>query len=350
MKAGEPIWQFQFSDPWWLVLPLVVVLLLFIIRLLFSNKIYFQLPHGLVYWQRSYYHPNTGLLARLINSRPAGFKQTRPVYKLLLWLGVCFISLALARPEWIREQWQQPVSYRDIVFVVDTSVSMMQRDYLADNQRVDRMSLLKGVLNRFINRLPDDNVSIIVYADDAYTLFPLTRDHDFARNMLARINTGLAGRSSALGKAIARAVYEIEQSAASQRLLILFTDATRLTGSIDTSVATEMARQAGIRIYTVGIGARTSDAAEETYAGLIYAPADVRRLQAIAQHTNGRFYWAGDTNTLNNAIQDINKLEAKAERVRTVKISEPLYQWPLLLAILCLSALQFSRLRNQSGR
>jgi Ca-activated chloride channel family protein len=341
--------QFQLSDPLWLLLPVVVFILLIFMRLFFTGKVYFQLPDVLSSWQRSYYHPKAKLIAQLLKAQVSGLKKTRLSHKLLLWLGICFLSLALARPEWIREQWQQPVSYRDIVFVVDTSVSMLQRDYLANDQRVDRMTLLKGVLNRFITRLPDDNVSIIVYADEAYTLFPLTQDHDFARAMLARIKTGLAGRSSALGNAIARAIHEIEQSTSQQRMLILFTDATRLTGNIDISVATEMARQSGIRIYTVAIGARSSEAAEETYAGLIYAPADIDRLQAIANHTNGRFYWAGDTKTLNNAIQDINKLEAQVERVKTIKISEPLYQWPLLFAVLCLTALQLSRFRKQAA-
>ncbi len=349
MNLAEQTWQFQFAQWYWLWLPLLLLLAFFLIKWLGSGRIQWQLPDALVSLNRPYYHPAYELLKNITDSRIASeqgyFKHMRMI---LVWLFIILCCIALARPEWIRQQWQQPDQYRDIVFVVDTSVSMTQRDYLLDGERVDRMTLLKGVLSRFITQLRGDNVSIVVYADAVYTLVPLTRDHELAKTMLARINTGLAGRTSALGNALAQAVYEAQQSANQQRVLVLFTDATRLTGEVEVDVATEMARQAGLRIYTVAIGARTDEASEKQLAGLIYDPADIRKLEAIARHSGGKFYWAGDTRTLGTAIKDIEQAESRKDKPQVQILRQPLYQWPLLLALIIFSMLQFLNLRQKA--
>ncbi len=342
-------WQFQFSQWPWLLLPLVLFVLYVIVRLLRRNSVHLHFPDALLSIRQRYYHPHYALLKKISLSkvmRQSGFATgLRP---LLVWLFICLCSVALARPEWVRQQLQDPEQYRDIVFVVDTSISMMQRDYLLQGQRVDRMTLLKGILSRFIDQLRGDNVSIVVYADAVYTLVPLTADHELAKTMLARIHTGMAGRTSAMGNALAQAVHEAQQSTNRQRVLVLFTDATRVTGKINADVATEMARQAGLRVYTVAIGARTYEAAEQQLSGLIYDPADIRKMEAIAQHTGGKFYWAGDTHTLGNAIKDIEHAERAQKKPRILYLRQPLYQWPLLLAVIVLSLLQILHLRQQA--
>jgi Ca-activated chloride channel family protein len=151
-----------------------------------------------------------------------------------------------------------------------------------------------------------------------------------------------------MGNALAQAVYEAQQSSNRQRVLVLFTDATRLTGKINADVATEMARQAGLPVYTVAIGARTYEASEKRLSGLIYDPADIQKMKAIAQHTGGKFYWAGDTRTLGNAIKDIEQAERRQEKPRMLYLRQPLYQWPLLLAVVVFSLLQFVNLRQQA--
>jgi len=349
MSLAEQDWQFQFAQWYWLWLPAILLLVFLIIKWLGSGRVQWQLPGALVSLHRPYYHPDYDLLKIIADKKmaaePGYFKRMRV---LLVWLFISLCCIALARPEWIRQQWQQPDQYRDIVFVVDTSVSMMQRDYLLEGERVDRMTLLKGVLARFITQLRGDNISIVVYADSVYTLVPLTRDHELAKTMLARVKTGLAGRTSALGNALAQAVHEAQQSGNQQRVLVLFTDATRLTGEINVDVATEMARQAGLRIYTVAIGARTYEASEKQVAGLIYAPADIHKLEAIASHSGGKFYWAGDTRTLGAAIKDIEQAESRKDKPQVQTLRQPLYHWPLLLALILFSLIQLLNLRQKA--
>lgn len=341
-------WQFQFAHWPWLLLPLLLLLLYTLHRLLRRNMSW-HFPDALLGISQRYYHPRHALLKKLsLNKARHESILLSALRPLMVWLFISLCCVALARPEWVRQQMQEPEQYRDIVFVVDTSISMMQRDYLLQGQRVDRMTLLKGILSRFIDQLHGDNVSIVVYAEAVYTLVPLTADHNLVKTMLARIHTGLAGRTSAMGDALAQAVHEAQQSVNKQRVLVLFTDATRLTGAINADVATEMARQAGLRVYTVAIGARTYEASEKEVAGLIYAPADIHKMEAIAQHTGGKFYWAGDTRTLGNAIKDIERAERQQQKPRMLYLRQPLYQWPLLLALITFSLLQMINLRRQA--
>ena len=341
-------WQFQFVQWLWLLVPVFLLVALLFLRYVASVSLQWQLPAGLSSVSQSFRHPRFELITALYGKshlRQAGLiKWFRMI---VAWLMICLLFIALAQPEWVRKELQEPSKFRDIVFVVDTSVSMIQRDYLVKGQRVDRMTLLKGVLTRFIDELKQDNVSIIVYADEAYTLVPLTQDHELAKTMLSRVQIGLAGRTSALGEALAQAVHEAEQSRNKERVLVLLTDATRLTGKIKSDVAMELARQAGLHVYTVAIGARTYEASEKKQSGLIYDPADIDRLKTIARHTGGKFYWAGNTDSLSNAIKDIEKAERSKEAPVVLYIRQSLYQWPLLLAIIMLTMLQLSNLSRR---
>lgn len=334
-------WQFQFAQWPWLLLPLIALTVYWLSRVVFKNSVQWYFPDASVTVNQRYYHPRYALLNTLATRQIDARQHYKWLRLGLIWGFIVFCSVALAQPEWVRQQLHEPEQFRDVVFVVDTSISMLQKDYILEGQRVDRMSLLKGILSRFIDQLKGDNVSIIVYADAVFTLVPLTRDHQLAKAMLSRIHTGLAGRSSALGNALAQAVNESQRSTNRQRVLVLFTDATRQTGRISTDVATEMARQAGLRIYTVAIGARTVDAAEKQTAGLIYDPANIKKLEAIANHTGGKFYWAGDTRTLGNAITDIEKAESQQANAQIIYVRQALYYWPLLLALLMLTAMQW---------
>ena len=348
VDASEQLWFFQFAYVEWLLVP-VVLMFLFLLNHYFSIvALRWRMPGYMEAVSHHYFHARFKLIRKLVDQKVEQTRQhSRSVQTIVLWLVIFLCCLALAQPQWIRKQLQKPHKYRDIVFIVDASVSMSQRDYILEGKRIDRMTLLKGMLSRFIDQLQGDNVSIVVYADSTYTLLPLTRDHVLAKKMLSRIEVGVAGRTSAMGNALTQAVQEAQKSTNSDRVLVLLTDGTRLTGEIHSDVAMEMARQAGLHIYTVAIGARTTDASEKKVSGLIYDPADTDRLKKIAEHTGGRFYWAGDARALSEAIYDIEQTESKTEKPRLLSIKKPLYQWPLLVAVLLFTWLQLNSLHKR---
>jgi len=342
-------WQFHFAVWQWLMAPIILFVVYLMLKWLVNLRLNWRVLDFASTSSQHYFHSQYAIIKRLVESR---ITQTMSYSKwlsgLLAWLCVIMFFIAMAQPEWIRKQLQEPEKYRDIVFVVDASVSMIQRDYILQGERIDRMTLLKGMLSRFIDQLKGDNISIIVYADAVYTLVPLTRDHELAKTMLSRVKVGIAGRTSSLGNALTQAVHETTQSANRQRVIVLLTDGTRLTGKINSEVAMELARQAGLHIYTVAIGARTASASEKKISGLIYDPADIQKLKTIAKHTDGKFYWAGDTNALSSAIQDIQQSERSQDKPQMLYVKQPLYQWPLLIALLMLCGLQLLAMRQKA--
>jgi len=342
-------WEFHFAVWQWLLAPVVVLFLYLLLRGLFNIRLHWQHLDFSSTSNQHYYHSRFSTIKQLVESRIIkNMSYAKWLNTVLAWFCISLFFVSMAQPEWIRKQLREPEKYRDIVFVVDASVSMIQRDYLLEGERIDRMTLLKGLLSRFIDQVKGDNVSIVVYADSVYTLVPLTRDHDLAKTMLSRIKVGIAGRTSSLGNALTQAVHEASQSSNRQRVLILLTDATRLTGNISSRVAMELARQAGLHIYTIAIGARSEAASEKKASGLIYDPADTEKLKKIAGHTGGKFYWAGDTNALTHAIRDIEQAERSQDKPQTLYVRQPLYQWPLLMALLLLCSLQVLAMRKKA--
>ncbi len=285
-------------------------------------------------------HP---LLAKLSSGSSAHLKY-KPLDIIVTWLLLACLVLALAAPVKTGSKIPDPPEQRDITFIVDASVSMLLRDYILDGQRIDRMNFLKSFLDRFVQQLEGDRISVIVFGDSAYTLLPLNEDLALTRRMLSRIKTTIAGRFNALGEAISLAVKESDSKPERRRILVLFTDADESTDSISPVAAAELAREAGLPLYTIAIGASTYDAAEDELAGLIYHPANIDLLQKLAAQTGAKSYQAGDEKALDEAIADIDQREKYKKEVRPRYFSIPLYPIPLILGLLILSLYQFVRL------
>jgi len=248
--------------------------------------------------------------------------------------------IALAEPVRIGEKLPDPPQERDIVFVIDTSVSMILRDYVLDGQRIDRMSLLKELLDRFILKLKGERISLVVLGDEVYTLVPLTRDQQLLRRMLSRIEPGMAGRFNAIGEGVALAVKQANKHKNRHRVLILLTDASQPTGKISPMTAAQLAKEANLPLYTITIGATSYAAEELRNAGLIYHPADPALLQSMATHTGAQSYQATNSQTLEQAIQDIEQRETNTQITPPRYFHDSLYIWPLLLGMLLFVSIQ----------
>jgi len=251
------------------------------------------------------------------------------------------LVIALAEPVRIGERLPDPPQERDIVFIIDTSVSMILRDYVLEGQRVDRMSLVKELLDRFIQKLEGERLSLIVLGNEVYTLVPLTRDQQLLRRMLSRVEAGMAGRFNNIGEGIALAVKQANKQANRHRALILLTDASRPTGSITPMTAAQLAKESNLPLYTIAIGATSYAAEEIRNAGLIYHPADPTLLNSIAEHTGAQSFQASDSQTLEQAIQDIEQRETNTREIPARYYHEALYSWPLFLGLLLFIFIQF---------
>jgi Ca-activated chloride channel family protein len=278
----------------------------------------------------------------------------RWIWLLPIFAGALMI-VGLARPQRGQSRTEVTANGIDIVLGLDVSGSMQALDFLVDNQRVNRIEVVKSVVAKFIEERPDDRIGLIAFAAAPYLVSPITLDHDWLQQNLERVNIGVGDDGTAIGSAIAAGVNRLRMTPAKSKVVILLTDGMNNTGKISPLAAAEAAKALGIKVYTIGVGVRgkapipVKDEAGNMHLIMAKVDVDEKTLQTIADETGGKFYRATDTESLEKIYEQINRLEKSAQTVQKFEHYEELYPWALIpsLAILGLSALlQHTRYRR----
>ena len=323
---------FQFSQPVWIALGLVLVALgLWMFRIA-DRRRRADLD--------KLAHPR--FQQRLI----AGWSPTLRWARRGLWLAaILFLAIAAARPQ-LGYEWRE-VKRRgiDILFAVDTSRSMLAED-LTPN-RLERARL--GILD-FLNRLEGDRVGLVPFAGSAFALCPLTLDYGAFRESLNSINTDLIPRQGTdLASAIREADRLFDAEGNNQRFLVLITDGEDLQG--EAVAAAEEAKKNGTTIYTVGVGAGVGQRipvrdqyGRETYlkdenGENVRTKLDEESLMEIAKITGGLYVPLGrGAEGLDAIYQKRLSLAPKTELAQKLeKVPLERFQWPLGAALLMLA-------------
>ena len=185
------------------------------------------------------------LVARL--ARPL-LPGGRAVRTMLLLGALAMLIVALARPQYGKEAVILQREGRDLVFLLDTSLSM-----LADDIQPDRLSRARFEISSLLDRMQGDRVGLVPFAGDAFVLCPLTTDYAAVRLFLDGVDTEIISEP---GTNLARAL-EVGGSAfdtkeREHRVMILITDGEELEG--DALAAATGIREQGVRLYAIGIG------------------------------------------------------------------------------------------------
>lgn len=303
-----------------------------------------QVPelHGVRAYRHTRLHTLRGIHGEQAQRRKGRGALWRWLHYALLLL--C-IHAALAQPYRLGEQLPTPPEYRDTLFLMDTSVSMVLRDYLVGDERVDRMTILKSALTHFIEQLQGNRIGMIVFSERPYTLVPLTADHDLLKSMVRRLKPAvLTGRTTDLGMALLYTLQQLQRAQADdpahRPVLVLLTDANRSDRHLDPRAIAAYLREQGYRLHTIGIGAPGQGGRETGSWGLEYQPANFELLRAIADQGGGRFYRAENAASLQSAIQAIQSAERRQVDVAPRHVTLSLHYWPLLAGLLWILALQ----------
>jgi Ca-activated chloride channel homolog len=262
-------------------------------------------------------------------------------------LAAALMIVALARPQRTHGRTEITAHGIDIVLGLDVSGSMQSLDFSLDNHRVNRIAVVKAVVSKFIDERPNDRIGLIAFAAAPYIVSPLTLDHDWLLQNLERVNVGIGDDGTAIGSAIAAAVNHLRITAAKSKVVILLTDGVNNSGKISPLAAAEAARALGVKVYTIGVGARgkapipVRDEAGKVHVILADVDVDEKTLQAVAAETGALFYRATDTDSLKKIYEQINGYETSAQTVQKFEYVEELYRWALLpsLALLGLAIL-----------
>ncbi len=260
-------------------------------------------------------------------------------YQLLLWLAWLFLLLAAARPQWLGEPVELSRSGRDLMLAIDLSGSMQTRDFEISGQSVDRLTATKVIAKDFIARREGDRVGLILFGAQAYLQTPLTFDRKTVNQFLSEAVIGLAGKETAIGDAIGLAVKRLQHvKNASDLVLILLTDGVNTAGALKPEEAVKLAKNIGLRIYTIGMGA-DSMAVRSFFGTQMVNPSadlDEAMLQNIADETGGKYFRAKDTQGLQKIYALIDKLEPVARDSKTFRPVRSLLVYPLAISFVLL--------------
>ncbi len=293
-----------------------------------------------------YVWKHRSLHASLEISSTLPFAGTRRSFRALLIHLLFLLELAslgcvivmLARPQ-TRDSWNtSTVEGTDIVLAIDISTSMLARDF-----KPDRLEAAKDVASKFVAGRDGDNIGVVIFAAESFTTIPMTTDRSLIANYINDIKMGMLQDGTAIGDGLATSINRIKDGKAKSKSIILLTDGSNNTGNIAPMTAAEIARQLGIKVYTIGIG--TNGEAlypqENMFGRIEYVPMpvviDEATLRNIAQTTGGKYFRATGNNVLTDIFNEIDRLEKTKMDLRNFSATEDNYM-PWAIAALALFA------------
>ena len=225
--------------------------------------------------------------------------------------ALSLIIVAIARPQSAEHYTNTTTEGIDIVMAVDVSTSMLAKDFIPD-----RLSVAKEVASEFIGDRTGDRIGIVVFAGESFTQSPLTTDQSTLQTMLGRITSGVIEDGTAIGNGLATSTNRLRESDSKSKVVILLTDGVNNRGEISPLTAAKIAKDMGIKVYTIGIGRHGTapypvfdERGREVDVVNMKVEIDEKILRDIATQTGGEYFRATDKKTLEAIYEQINTLE-----------------------------------------
>lgn len=311
---------------------------------------------------------------RIIFSSLDGFERcpvtllTR-LRSLLPWLsglGLVLLTIGMARPQWGKSESRISGDGIAIQLAIDISGSMEAIDFQIRNEDVDRLSAVKEVVKEFVlgattsglRGRRDDSVGLVAFGGFADSKCPLTLDHGALIDIVSSLEIPKAVRdrrgrvineqalqeelATAIGDGLALSISQLKESKAKSKVVILLTDGDNNAGVVDPREAAAIAKELGIKVYTIGIGKNgiVRIPREDEMGRRILVPAqfrvDEKLLKEIADTTGGIFFNATDSQGLTEVYAKIDALEkSQLEETKYSQYHE-LYPWFVVSGLLLL--------------
>lgn len=248
-------------------------------------------------------------------------------------LAIAALIVAISRPQTYDHMRTSQVEGIDIAIALDISSSMSAQD-LTPN----RLEAAKDVASQFINARESDNMSFVIFAGESLSLMPLTNDRAALINALQNVEMGDLNDGTAVGDGLTSAINRLTSGKAKSKSIILLTDGTNNSGDVAPSLAAEIARQKGIKVYTIGVGVNGVIQVTDPYgfsSTTVETKIDEASLKEIANVTGGKYFRATDKRMLQNVFSEIDKLEKSRLEVNRFTQTEEAFM-PWIFAAMCL--------------
>ncbi|TRW22735.1 VWA domain-containing protein [Flavobacterium zepuense] len=270
---------------------------------------------GWYIWKRRQQTPTLSISSlNGFKAAPSILAKLKPVLFAFRLLALSFVIVGLARPRSVDINNKiRTTRGIDIVMAMDVSGSMLAKDL-----KPNRLEALKDVAEDFVDARPNDRIGLVVYAGESYTKTPVTSDKALIKEAIKSVKYDdmVLQDGTGIGVGLATAINRLKESKAKSRVIILLTDGVNNSGFIDPRMAADMAKEYGIKVYTIGIG--TNGNAMFPYAkrpdgSFVYqmmpVQIDEALMKEIAKKTDGTYFRATSNSKLKAIYDEINKLE-----------------------------------------
>jgi len=252
----------------------------------------------------------------------------------LRWFILALLIVALAQPRFTKSETKISASGIDIVVALDMSGSMASEDFEVGSEPLNRLAMAKEVLKKFIEKRPGDRIGLVAFATQAYIAAPLTLDHDFLLQNLARLDLNtIDGSQTAIGSALSASINRLRELKSKSKIVILMTDGQNNAGKVAPLTVAEAAQTLKVKVYTIGVG-RKGMAPMPVYwngrrVGTRPEPVDIDEdtLQKIANMTNGKYYRADNAQKFQAIYAEIDKLEKTEAEVKKFAHHDEIFAW-----------------------
>jgi len=284
--------------------------------------------------------------ARLVSTLTAGVSRAREKFRLVLLVAaVAGILCALARPQWGFAWEEAKQQGLDIIVALDTSRSMLARDVPPN-----RLEKCKLAVIDLMRQAKSDRMGLVVFAGDAFLQAPLTLDEQAFQQAVNFVSVGIVPvGGTSLSSAIRTTLAAFERGNDNHKVLVLFTDGEDHDVDTDTMAATKEAAEAGLRIFTIGVGTPegellqvTDDQGNTSFlkdedGNAVKSHLNEKLLRQIATEANGFYLPLQGANPMEMLYaRGLAPLPKGEETTRLTRVYQERYHWFLGFAVLCL--------------
>ena len=302
-------YEYVYKDAFWLLLIIPILILWYILKENDKGK-----------------NVNISTLDNF-DEPPFSFISLAKHFNFIIYLiGLALIIVTLSKPQDAKDVEKfnkKNIEGIDVILALDVSGSMMAEDF-----KPNRLESAKKTALEFIEERPNDRIGLVVYEGEAYTQAPLTNDHALLHDLFLGVQSGLVAPGTAIGSGLITAVNRLRESDAKSKVIILLSDGVNNQGEIDPITASEIAKEFGIRVYTIGVGKNgTAPLPMQTPFGIVMQQVEVeideKLLNSISEITNGKYFRAKNEKELQSIYTEIDLLEKSKVSVIEFKTDPP---------------------------
>ena len=265
--------------------------------------------------------------------------------KISKYIILTALIIAMARPRTFTiSQDNDDSKGIDIMLSVDVSLSMLAKDL-----EPDRLTALKEIAKKFVDKRPGDRIGLVTYSGEAFTKVPVTSDHAVLLEELENLNPLELQPGTAIGEGLSVAVSHLRHSKSKSKIIILMTDGVNtIENAMPAQVGAQLAKSNDIKVYSIGIGTNgyaLMPTATDIFGDLVFNEAEVKIdepvLREIAQTTGGKYFRATSNQSLEEVYEEINQLEKselKSTKLYNYQEYFRIFLW-IALGILILDAM-----------